>query len=176
MKQRTKLKLGRKTLLNPALRKKLCVLLADANTIAASCAACGLGVSTYHEWRSKNPDFADATTRARGLAQMKLIKEIRRCSRDDWRAFAWLAERMFPAEFARTADRQLETEPDKPLGVSIVLNTGKSLKELTDFPVVPAPKADDDVAQKADDSVNNGDGTDDEDVASFFDLRRKGLL
>src|SRR5713101_7009419 len=97
-----KAKPGRPTLCTPALTEKICELLADANTIAASCESVGVGVSTFHQWRHKNPDFADATTRARAEAQIKLVKEIKRLSCDDWRGWAWLAERMFASAFARS--------------------------------------------------------------------------
>jgi terminase small subunit-like protein len=110
---------GRPTLCTPALTQKICEFLADANTISASCETQGIGVSTYHEWRNKYPDFSDATTRARAEARIKLVKEIKRCSCDDWRGWAWLAERMFPAEFGRSEQRTLIVErppaPPRPI-------------------------------------------------------------
>jgi len=135
-----KAKRGRPTLCTPALIEKICELLADANTIAASCESLGIGVSTFHEWRQRNPDFADATTRARAKARIKLIKEIKRHSADDWRGWAWLAERMFPNEFAKTVDREIPIADTEKRGftVCIGLDTGgKTLKELMNFPVVP---------------------------------------
>lgn len=109
---------GRKTLLTRALQERICALLADANTIAASCEAQGIGVSTYHEWQHKYPDFVAATTRARAQARIKLVKEIKRCSCDDWRGWAWLAERMFPSEFARSEPRTIVIERPPPPAVS----------------------------------------------------------
>jgi len=63
---KAKAKRGRPTLCTPALTEEICELLADGNTIAASCESLNVGVPTYHEWRQKNPDFMDATTRAEG--------------------------------------------------------------------------------------------------------------
>jgi hypothetical protein len=111
---KVKAKPGRPTLCTPALTEKICEVLADANTIASSCESVGIGVSTFHEWRHKNPDFADATTRARAEAQIKLVKEIKRLSCDDWRGWAWLAERMFPNEFARSEPRTIVIERPPP--------------------------------------------------------------
>lgn len=106
----TKAKRGRPTLCTPALTAKICDLLAESNTIAASCESLGIGLSTFHEWRRKNPDFADAITRARAEARIKLVKEIKRLSANDWRGWAWLAERMFPSEFARSEPRTILIE------------------------------------------------------------------
>jgi hypothetical protein len=111
---------GRPTLCTPAVTEKICELLADANTIAASCESLGIGVSTFHEWRQKNPDFADATTRARAEARIKLVKEIKRLSVDDWRGWAWLAERMFAGEFGRSEPRTIVIE--RPPAPPIILS------------------------------------------------------
>jgi hypothetical protein len=117
---KVKAKPGRPTLCTPALTEKICELLADANTIAASCESVGIGVSTFHEWRQKNPDFADATTRARAEARIKLVKEVKRLSADDWRGWAWLAERMFPNEFGRSEPRTILIE--RPPAPAIILS------------------------------------------------------
>jgi hypothetical protein len=70
---------------------------------------------------------------------MKLVKEIKECSRrqDDWRGWAWLAERMFPSEFSKPKERDLPTTEDteKRIPFKMLLNTGgKTLEELLDFP------------------------------------------
>jgi hypothetical protein len=118
---KVKAKPGRPTLCTPVLTEKICELLADANTIAASCESLGIGVSTYHEWRQRNPDFADATTRARAEARIKLVKEIKRLSVEDWRGWAWLAERMFPSEFGRPEARTILIE--RPAAPAIILSS-----------------------------------------------------
>src|SRR6478736_1080998 len=91
---KAKPKRGRPTLCTPSLTKEICKPIADGHTIAASCESLGIGVSTFHEWRQKYPDFADSITRARAQARILFVKEIKRLSADDWRGWAWLAERM----------------------------------------------------------------------------------
>jgi hypothetical protein len=125
-----KAKLGRPTLCTPALTAKICELLADSNTIAAACESLGIGVSTFHEWRQKNPDFADATTRARAEARIKLVKEIKRLATDDWRGWAWLAERMFPNEFGRSEARTIVIEK-APAPILHVVQTEKDREKKT---------------------------------------------
>jgi hypothetical protein len=124
-------KRGRPTLCTPALTEKICKLLADANTIAASCESLGIGTSTFHEWQHKNPDFADAATRARAEARIKLVKEIKRCSCDDWRGWAWLAERMFPGEFGRSEPRTIVIERPPTPPIVPVLQTEKDREKIT---------------------------------------------
>jgi hypothetical protein len=48
--------------------------------------------------------------RARAEARIKLVKEIKRLSCDDWRGWAWLAERMFPGELGRSEPRTILIE------------------------------------------------------------------
>ncbi len=127
-----KRKRGRPSLLDERLQKRLCKLLADANTISASCESLGISTTTYHAWRAKYPDFLAATTRARGQARIKLVKEIKRCSRDDWRGWSWLAERMFPGDFARTEPRVIVMQsppvPPSPVPVEQPAETKRTVK------------------------------------------------
>jgi transposase-like protein len=137
-------KLGRPTLCTPALTKKICKPLADGHTIAASCESLGVGLSTFHQWRQKYPDFADAVTRARAKARIKFVKEIKRLSADDWRGWAWLAERMFAGEFGRSEPRTIVIERSKeeqanenPL-VILYDTKGQGIEKLTSFPQHPS--------------------------------------
>jgi hypothetical protein len=63
-----------------------------------------------------------------------LLRRIVRASAKDWRAAAWAAEKLFPAEFGPNA----EIEPkSKNVGVNIVFDTGgKSMRELLTFPIL----------------------------------------
>jgi hypothetical protein len=82
-------------------------------------------------------DFADAVTRARAEARIKFVKEIKRLSADDWRGWAWLAERMFPSEFGRSEPRTIIVErPKEEQALTILYSCGdKTFKELTNFPI-----------------------------------------
>jgi hypothetical protein len=46
-------------------------------------------------------EFLNQYTRARGLAQAKMIERVRVLGREDWRSESFLLERMFPEDFAK---------------------------------------------------------------------------
>lgn len=80
----------------------------------------------------------DATPGARAKARILFVKEIKRLSADDWRGWAWLAERMFPSEFARSerVEQVNEQADEKKSSVSIYYDTqGQGMEKLTAFPV-----------------------------------------
>lgn len=76
--------------------------------IAAAAALSGLAQSTVFAWLAAGkktktgdfPEFLEAFTRARGKAQGKMVEQIRKAGREDWRAIGWLLERMFPEQFS----------------------------------------------------------------------------
>jgi len=78
------------------------------------------------------------------MARIKFVKEIKRLSCDDWRGWAWLAERMFASEFARPVARieQIgeQQADDKKMGLTILYNntSGQPLSELLSFPQHPS--------------------------------------
>src|SRR5438067_12944053 len=77
-----------KGLLTPQLQKRICDLLADANTIKTACDACAIGERTFYDWVERYPAFAAAISRARSRAKTKLVAVIRKAASDDWRAAA----------------------------------------------------------------------------------------
>jgi hypothetical protein len=44
---------GRKTLLTPTLQARACKLLRDGCNIKTACNICGVGETTYHEWKNR---------------------------------------------------------------------------------------------------------------------------
>jgi hypothetical protein len=93
-------KLGRSRLLTAALQKRICNLLSKGNTIITTCDAVGISESAYYDWREKNKQFSEATSRARGDARIKLVKVLTDASKIDWRAAGWLLSHCWPAEFS----------------------------------------------------------------------------
>jgi hypothetical protein len=79
----------------------------SGQTIVAAAALSGIGQSTVFNWLAiaRNAsegvyrEFMEAFTRARGKAEGAMVKEVRQAGREDWRATAWLLERMFPERF-----------------------------------------------------------------------------
>lgn len=109
-------KFGRKTLLNPALCRMICNLLADANTIATVCAACGIDERSFYNWMERGEkesrgeffQFFQSATRARATAKIKLVKLITVSAVKDWRAAGFLLERSWPEEYGRRAPDEIE--------------------------------------------------------------------
>ena len=130
---------GPKSLLTPQLQKRICDLLAAANTIKTACDACGIGERTFYDWMERYPAFAAAVHRARAKAKMKLVRVIIDQAPDDWGAAAWALERSYPKEYARVTVERVEPfeekKESKPL--TILYQTGNhTIAELLDFPNV----------------------------------------
>src|SRR5439155_22647273 len=97
---------GRKSLLNAALSKRLCRLLAQGSAIKSACVMCGIGERTYHDWNDRGQKgeqpfarFFSAATRARETHKANLIKVVLAAADKDARHAEWLLERQFPDEF-----------------------------------------------------------------------------
>ncbi len=101
--------------------------LASGVGIAQAAAYAGIGRSTAHAWldraekeqaagitaeTSEHVAFLDRVTRTRATVQVRLAAEIqlagREGSKGDWRAAAWILERLAPAEFGRHQTPQPE--------------------------------------------------------------------
>jgi hypothetical protein len=97
--RKSRKRLGRRSLLTPALQRRICQLLAKGNTIIATCDHVGIGEKTYYDWCEARPQFALATSRARGKARAKLVKVLTDASKIDWRAAGWLLSHCWPGEY-----------------------------------------------------------------------------
>ncbi len=92
----------------------LCAVVAEGNSVRRACAALGIPWSTYQGWRKQGDadvlEGAETTQallvqeidRARASASVHLVHVVQLAARTgDWRAAAWLAERIDPEEFSR---------------------------------------------------------------------------
>jgi Helix-turn-helix domain of resolvase len=116
------MKRGRKSKLTPALRTRICTLLAQGHTIKTVCEAVGIAERTYFDWCEKHLHFSQVTTCAIGRSKISLVDKLRRS--DDWRAAAFLLERRFPSEFGRCAERELPLPAEsgeKRINVAFIL-------------------------------------------------------
>ena len=136
---------GRKCKLTPLLARQFCKIVATPCTLRSAAEACGVSEKTVFEWLSRGEkgeqpfsDFRKALTRARGIGKVKVQRSIWDC--DDSRVKLELLARIYPDEFARTAERPLlGVEEKKQVSIAVVLNTGgKTLEELATFPVISA--------------------------------------
>jgi hypothetical protein len=100
--------------------------IAGGLPIGAAAALSGLAESTVFAWLASGRnaqggaflEFSEAYTRARGKAQGKMVQEIRKAGRDDWRAIGWLAERMFPETFSVKLRHELTGPDGAPVAIT----------------------------------------------------------
>jgi hypothetical protein len=121
-------KRGRATLLNVALTKRICGLLAQGHTVSAVCGAVGISESSFYQWKRENSQFSEATTRAIGQSKIALIDKLRQS--DDWRAQAFLLERRWPAEFGKTQPRVIQPTATPTGGAMNYHATGETLRAM----------------------------------------------
>ena len=146
-------KRGRPTRLNAALTKRLCKHISNACTVQAACECENISTKSFFEWLNRGETgeqpfsyFRKSVMRARGWFNARVCKSI--IEEKDWRARLELLARIYPLEFARSAERPLPTvEPEpKKVSIALVLNTGgKTLEEVVNFPMIegrppPAPE------------------------------------
>jgi hypothetical protein len=91
---------GRRSLLTPALQKRICQLLAKGNTIVATCDHVGIAEATFHQWCEARPEFLESTSRARGKARIRHVQTLTKAAREDWRAAAWMLSHIWPQEYS----------------------------------------------------------------------------
>jgi hypothetical protein len=123
---------GRKSLLNAALTKRICKLLAQGIAIRSACVVCGIGSRTYFEWQERGKAgeepfarFFSAATRARETHKANLIRVVLAAADKDARHAEWLLERQFPDEFGRPEPRTIiiQQNPVAPMPPPVVETT-----------------------------------------------------
>ena len=109
------MKVGRKTLCTPQLRKQFCDALAKSHTIKNACVVAGIGESTFYQWLARGMTgeepyvkFVELVKVARARGLVALVESI--ITDKDWRAKAWYLERVWPEDFGPVAHRFLVKE------------------------------------------------------------------
>lgn len=110
---------GRKPLLNRALLDQFVKALSQKGvTVRLACQTLSISEATFFRWLEVGADedkgiyreFLEATTEARGKSQKALVAAIAKHSTKDWRAAAWLLERMAPKDWGNQAAFRLQAE------------------------------------------------------------------
>src|SRR5258707_357246 len=90
-------KMGRRTILDAKLTKRICDLLAAGNSIKTTMELVAVDESVYFDWINKGEegqkpyaDFAKRASRARGKAKQRLVRTIVKQAPNDWKAAAWI--------------------------------------------------------------------------------------
>jgi len=120
------MKRGRKTILNAALTKRICALLAKGSSIKSGCILCGIGERTYFDWQERGKageepyaTFFAAATRAREQHKQRLIEVVMKAVDRDAKHAEWLLERQFPREFAPFERRPIPREEQATTSVKM---------------------------------------------------------
>jgi hypothetical protein len=132
---------GRKTLLDPALTKRICKLLTQGSTIESACILCGIGERTYHDWNERGEKgeqpyarFFSAATRAREQHKANLIAVVLAAADKDARHAEWLLERQFPSEFGRSEPRTIIIRQDQPQMPPPIVETSHEWRKDANVP------------------------------------------
>jgi hypothetical protein len=96
-------KSGRPPVLDERKRAQIVAIVSvvGSQTVAAQFVGCA--VSTIQRTAERDPKFAEELGRAKGNAELVLVKNIRKAAKKEqyWRAAAWALERGFPERYAR---------------------------------------------------------------------------
>ena len=110
--------------LTDELANDLVNMLQNGITVAIACEAVGISVSTYYTWleygAEAKPDskfwkFRKWVCQARALCEINLVSIIQKHAPKDWKAAAWLLERMFGERYGKRVEQTVTTPEDKPI-------------------------------------------------------------
>lgn len=122
--------MARPAKLTPELTREISTYIRDGNSPTISATLVGISPSTYFNWMSKGSnqesrfmEFLESIERAKAQSIVNRLAHIARAADSgNWRAAAWLLERMAPESFGKNSTRAPEVGAprlDKPQGVSI---------------------------------------------------------
>ena len=117
--------MGRTPKLTPERSEEVCKYLRAGNYISTSCAAAGIGESTFYAWMKRGEEekdgvyreFVESVSRARVEAEVRNVALVQRAATGDWRAAAWFLERSLPAKYGKST----KVEHSGPEGGPITL-------------------------------------------------------
>lgn len=123
---------GRPTKCTPERTEQLCRAIRLGLYLEESCQIAGIGYSTHREWiiragtgREPYVSYAEQVKRAEAEAEARIIGGIQKAASEGaWQAYAWLAERRFPARWGRSRLSPTAAEPssmsDQELSAAIL--------------------------------------------------------
>jgi hypothetical protein len=100
---------GRPSKLTPDTQARILSMVRSGASYKTACIAGGIGERTFHRWRSKGEDphakpeyrqFWLALTRAEQEGHAARLALITKAARTDWRAAAWMQERLDPQRWS----------------------------------------------------------------------------
>lgn len=92
---------GRPRALNPAKRSEIIELISDGLGLEQAARLVQCSVRTIRREMKRDPEFGAEVRRSEKFAQINPLRALQRVIHHNWRAAAWLLERLFPERFAR---------------------------------------------------------------------------
>ena len=92
---------GRPRALNDLKRRQICDLTAEGLNLQQAARHVQCSTRTIRREMRRNPEFGDEVRRNENFAQINPLSALQRAVHHNWRAAAWLLERLFPDRFAR---------------------------------------------------------------------------
>jgi hypothetical protein len=81
--------------------------LSEGLTITEAAKRTGFSRNVVYEWFGRNPTKHDELKRRMKPVYLERVRELGE-AKEDWRAYAWMLERMFPNEFALVSTSRIE--------------------------------------------------------------------
>lgn len=146
---------GRKPKLTPELQHQLCELLGGGALVKLACQSVGIPVGTFFRWMQEGEaekapavkrEFREAITQARATGQLSMISQIQAAAQDrgnrrgDWRALAWLLERMNPELFHLVDRREISGPAGAPVPVAATAAAGAMENPFRIEVIIEPPK------------------------------------
>jgi hypothetical protein len=93
----------RRRILDDMKQREVLAILSVGCSQSMAAKYVGCSPVTIRREAARDPKFAEKLAKARGSAELGLVKNIRKAANKEqyWRAAAWALERMFPEKYAR---------------------------------------------------------------------------
>ena len=126
-------KSGRPTLLTDASKARLLELARLGLSVSRIARSLGFHPDTVNGWLRENEELAAAVEQQRTEGLVDRLEELAdagiNCEKPDWRAVAWMIEKLYPEEFGRNAVLETNADTSTPVEKLIALNEAH-LQEL----------------------------------------------
>lgn len=125
-------KKGRPTKRNEALVREVITLVATGTRAKAAARQLGVDPVTLWRWRQKDPELDKAVLAARAAFLHRQIERIDEAADRDWKAAAWLLERLERSNWGKRVEVSIETEGRAVVGplTGVVLERGMGVAKL----------------------------------------------
>lgn len=130
--------MARPAKLSPELTREIMAYIQDGNSPTKSATLVGIAPSTYFNWMSKGsnqePRFMEFSESIKRACAQSIVNQVAHISRaadsGNWRAAAWLLERMAPESFGKHSHGCWELASFRQEEVNDILET--SIEDLED--------------------------------------------